>query len=234
MSSSWRGRLSALREVPVPTTRPATASEISTIEPVRRYPSARAATAAFLTACLALVVVVANGVATRPAGESLQLGNLGNGWAPPAQLRPVSLSSAQAAVPFELARPESAIASDSLLVAAYVDPDAQGVRLDYQSGVVVLITPWPKGKDPAASYERQWKESGELGKLMTIDGRPAWAVPGDAKPTEVAGSAGSGVSDTSMNTVEFSNAGLDVVIAGPQPLSDLVQTASSVEVGGGA
>jgi len=98
------------------------------------------------------------------------------------------------------------------------------------SGVIVVLTPWPVGKDPAASYKSQWSELGELGTLQTINDHPAWVLPGNAKAGSAQLDGGtSGVIDPSINTVEMSIGGIDIVIAGPQDEDGLLRMAAGTK-----
>ena len=187
------------------------------------------ATFAIVVALAGAAGMIGRGLTSDPP-STRGVPDVGNGWARPTAVDAVSLSSAQKSVGYDLPTPNDALASAASLSAAFVDADGNTVRLDYESGVIVVVSPWPKGKDASRSYQQQWTESGGLGSLETIDGNPAWIVPGDAKPThELPDGTTSFVYDTSMNTVELTLGSLDVVIVGKQSVDDLIRVATTVK-----
>jgi hypothetical protein len=146
-----------------------------------------------------------------------------------------TLDGAASKVPFEIVRPQDTLASDASIESVWVSSpgDQPGVQLRYASGITVSLLQWPKGKNPATSYKSQWAESGNLGSLETINGHPAWIVPGDvgSSVTQLPDGTteGSGVMDPSMNTVELTVDQVDVLIQGKQSIDDLVGVAQTVK-----
>jgi hypothetical protein len=149
----------------------------------------------------------------------------------------VTLDKAAQVMPFSIYRPQDSVASDSTISQVLVwlpGPDTQAtLRIEYTSGVVVTLTQWPAGQDPAQSYTSQWEETGGLGTLTTINDHPAWVLPGNATTTrQVPSSPGttfvSGVADPSTNTVELTIANVDILIKGRQSIDAIVQAANTV------
>ena len=196
----------------------------------RRHSSSPAVLAGLTFAGVVATLIVATVLNSGSPSHGADIANIGNGWAPPSGVPATNLNAAGAAAPYALYRPQDALASDSSISRVYVTGGgaSTNVRLGYTSGVIVVLTPWPAGKDAASSYQRQWTESGQLGTLETINGHPAWVVPGSAgaTPIQVAGGGLSGVIDPSINTVEMTIANVDILIAGPQSVGDLLRVAS--------
>jgi hypothetical protein len=149
----------------------------------------------------------------------------------------VTLTQAQGIARVPLDRPQSDLASDPGLTSVWVSSpsDPPAVRFDYASGVTVVLTLWPDGKDPATSYATQREQTGGFGSLTTINGNPAYIVGQNAVPTPVTirSSAGGSTTvsqvDPSIATVDMSIGDVDVLIRGQFSASKLVKVAESVQ-----
>jgi hypothetical protein len=194
--------------------------------------------------------VIAAALVVGIVGGLLVAGTLGDrrvdeadiGTTDPIGGRVLSLQEAIDAVSFEVYRPQDPVASDSSLSRVWVSTRAEAsdsetqaaVRLEYASGLVVTLTEWLDGQDPAASYRAQWEESGGLGSLTMINGHPAWVLPGTAQPsrsivTLPGTSASSGVADPSVNVVELSIGNVDILLRGSMSVDTLLRVASTIQ-----
>jgi hypothetical protein len=196
----------------------------------------RARLAVAIGVCAALAVLGISSLRAEHAPQqSMGLPDIGTDQPIGGQV--VTLDQAAGVVPFSIYRPQDPVASDSTISRVMVwtpGPDSQAtVRMEYGSGVVVTLTQWPAGQDPEVSYETQWKQAGGLGTLTTVNGHPAWLLPGNATATApVTGSAdvtiSSGVADPTINTVELTIGSVDILIKGRLSIDELVRTAGTL------
>ncbi len=190
--------------------------------------------AAFLVGLLAVLAVAE--LAHRPAG-----GSPGPDVGTQSMIggQQTTLEGAASQVPFPIFRPQDPLASDSSLREVWVtipNPDVQpAVQLKYASGVVLTLTQWPPGEDPAQSYQEGLAETGGVGSLETVNGHPAWVVPANAplpNPAQVAHPAGTtvsvGLADPSTSSIDMTIGGVDIVLKATLPISDLMRVAASV------
>lgn len=91
----------------------------------------------------------------------------------------VTISEAVARAPFELHRPQHALASDASLRAVWLSLDPPQVGLQYDSGLSVFVQPSELG-DPRSFYEGQIA-TGTNGSIERIDGVLAFVVPRSAE-----------------------------------------------------
>ena len=194
----------------------------------RKHQASPAWFAAGLTS-LVLILGVAVALSGRQAGRVPDIGEGG-----PIGGTYTTLEDAASKVLFDLYRPQDTLASDSSIETVWVSSpqDEPGVQIRYESGITVTLVQWPKGKDPAESYKRQWLESGEMGTLTLINGYPAWVLPGDVggSVTELPDGTteGTGVIDPTMNAVELTIGRVDILVRGTASVEDLVRVAESV------
>jgi hypothetical protein len=133
--------------------------------------------------------------------------------------RRVSLETAEDASPFSLVRPHSSLASDESLTEVWIGgADDPTVGFRYQSGVEVILTPWPDGKDPEDSYRAQ--ASDFAGAVEMIAGNPAWVIPKDVQAP--------GYPPETMVSISVDN--VEAVISGGSwSREQVVEIAASVE-----
>ncbi len=94
--------------------------------------------------------------------------------------RVVSHDEAEAAVPYPITLPSDKLASESSLTEVWVREDTGEVALRFSTGVRIYLAEWPKGKDPASSFETQLADSG-AGSIQEAAGHPAWVLEKDAQ-----------------------------------------------------
>lgn len=115
--------------------------------------------------------------------------------------RQVDLSTASAATPFPIYRPQTAENADGTIKEVWVYGGAPPeVAIRYVSGLRVYLTTWPEGQDPASFYQSQVEESG-VGSYQTINGYPAYVVAADA---QAPGYPATSVVDVTVGDVEIS------------------------------
>jgi hypothetical protein len=91
------------------------------------------------------------------------------------------------------------------------------VVLRYGTELVVELTPWPEGKDPAASLERTTKAFG-TGYTMEIAGNPARVRPYDAEKDEIP-----------VNAIYVVVDGVEVTLFGTSDMDRMLALAGSLE-----
>lgn len=227
MTERWQTKLSLLRDVEPPEW---------PLEPQgQRHEQRRVSLPApvLVAALLAVAIVVGGSIVRFASDEPNKLADLS---APgPIGGEYATLEEALKIAPFQIYRPQDPLASDATAERVWVaaSDDAPAVQLQYASGLTVVLTRWPTGKDPEASYERQWQESGQQGTLTTINGHHAWIVPGTDEISSIQlpdGSIeGSGVVDPNVNVVELTIDRIDIVVRGSHSVDELLRVASSIE-----
>lgn len=135
--------------------------------------------------------------------------------------RKVSLDEAAAETDIPLLRPQAEEASDDVLKAVWLVTEEQpAVAFEYESGVRVYLTTWPKGNplSPEQFYKQLVSESG-AGWTQDIDGIVAWVSPADS---QAAGRPPEAIVDFVVDGVEVSLRG------GRLSVDDLVKVAESI------
>jgi hypothetical protein len=90
------------------------------------------------------------------------------------------------------------------------------VGLRYGETLVVLLSPWPNGDDPTASFESKVDAYG-AGYTTTFDGNPAWVRPYDSAKDAVA-----------VDAIHVAARGVEVILYGRTGIDDLIAYADDL------
>jgi hypothetical protein len=93
------------------------------------------------------------------------------------------------------------------------------VALRYGSELVVLLTPWPPGIDPAKSYADKVGSIELSGYTATINGNPAWVVPEDPQSSDA----------PNVSVVHVTIHSVEVTLYGRMSSDRLISVAETVE-----
>jgi hypothetical protein len=93
------------------------------------------------------------------------------------------------------------------------------VALRYGSELVVLLTPWSPGIDPAKSYADKVGSTELSGYTATINGNPAWVVPEDPQSSDA----------PNVSVVHVTIDSVEVTLYGRMSSDRLISVAETVE-----